>query len=61
VEARGLFAAAGVNALLDEHLDRRADHRKPLYSLLALDLWCDSVFGEGSPVPLAPDPSDPLD
>ena len=53
VEARGLLSAAGVGALLDEHLDRQADHRKPLYSLLALDLWCDSVFGVGAPVPLA--------
>lgn len=53
VETRGLLSPAGVQALLDEHLGRQADHRKPLYSLLALDLWCDSVYGEGVPVPMA--------
>lgn len=54
VEARGIFSAAGVSTLLDEHLSRRADHRKPLFTLLALDLWCDRTFGEGASVPLAP-------
>jgi len=52
VAARGLFEVAGVQGLLDEHLERRADHRKPLFTLLMLDLWCDRFFGEG-PVPLA--------
>jgi asparagine synthase (glutamine-hydrolysing) len=51
VEARGLFSAAGIGALLAEHMERRADHRKPLFTLLAFDLWCDRTFGEGSPVP----------
>jgi hypothetical protein len=51
VAARGLFAYDGVRSLLDEHLSRRADHRKPLYALLALDLWCDRTFGEGAAVP----------
>lgn len=53
VEARGLFDPAAVAALLDEHLERRADHKKPLFTLLTLDLWCDRVFGDGAPVPLA--------
>ncbi len=55
VEARGLFSPGGVRALLDEHLSRRADHRKPLFSLLAFDLWCDRTYGEGARVPLAPE------
>jgi len=53
VRARGLLAPAGVQRLLDEHMSRQADHRKPLFTLLALDLWCDRVFGEGAAVPLA--------
>ncbi|MFQ5349754.1 MAG: asparagine synthase (glutamine-hydrolyzing), partial [Thermoanaerobaculia bacterium] len=53
VEARGLLSPSGVNRLLDEHLSRRADYRKPLFTLLVLDLWCDRFFGEASPVPLA--------
>jgi asparagine synthase (glutamine-hydrolysing) len=53
VEARGLFDPEGIHALLDEHLTERADHRKPLFTLLAFDLWCDAVFGEGGEVPLA--------
>jgi asparagine synthase (glutamine-hydrolysing) len=52
VEARGLFSPTGVHRLLDEHLARRADHRKSLFNLLALDLWCDQVFGEATAVPL---------
>ena len=55
VEARGLLSPDGVMRLLDEHLDQRADHRKPLFNLLALDLWCDRVFGDGAKVPLAVD------
>jgi asparagine synthase (glutamine-hydrolysing) len=53
VKTRGLLNAGGVNRLLDEHLERRADHRKPLFTLLALDLWCDRTYGDGAPVPLA--------
>ena len=52
VEARGLFNPAGITALLDEHLAEQADHRKPLFTLLAFDLWCDATFGEGVRVPL---------
>lgn len=53
VEARGILSAAGMKILLDEHMSQRHDHRKPIFSLLALDLWCDRTFGEGAPVPLA--------
>jgi asparagine synthase (glutamine-hydrolysing) len=51
--ARGLLAPEGVKLLLDEHLARRADHRKPLFTLLVLDLWCDRIYGEGAAVPVA--------
>ena len=53
VRARGLLEPAGVAALIEEHLKRRADHRKPLFTLLALDLWCDRTYGDGAAVPLA--------
>ncbi len=53
VDARGLLDPAGIGRLLDEHMSRRTDHRKPLFSLLAFDLWCDRTFGEGAPVPIA--------
>jgi asparagine synthase (glutamine-hydrolysing) len=53
IAARGLFSPAGVGRLLTEHLDAKADHRKPLFNLLALDLWCDRVFGAGARVPVA--------
>jgi asparagine synthase (glutamine-hydrolysing) len=56
--ARGLFEPVAIAALLDEHLGRRADHRKPIFTLLALDLWCDRVYGEGARVPLAAGASD---
>jgi asparagine synthase (glutamine-hydrolysing) len=52
VEARGLFNHQGITALLDEHLAEQADHRKPLFTLLAFDLWCDATFGEGAQVPI---------
>jgi len=58
VAARGLFAYDGVQALLDEHLSRQADHRKPLFTLLALDLWCDRTFGEGAAVPWGEHPAE---
>ncbi len=51
VAARGLLSSAGVEQLLAEHQARVADHRKPLFALLALDLWCDRTFGDGAAVP----------
>jgi asparagine synthase (glutamine-hydrolysing) len=35
----GLFDAGEVERLLDEHLRGRSDHRKPLWTLLAFELW----------------------
>ena len=52
VEARGLFSPNGIANLLDEHLSEQADHRKPLFTLLAFDLWCDATFGEGVRIPI---------
>ena len=54
VEARGLFSHSAVRDLLDEHMSQKADHRKPLFALLALDLWCDRTFGDGGHVPVGP-------
>ncbi len=51
VAARGLFTFEAVDRLIGEHQARVADHRKPLFTLLALDLWCDRTFGEGAAVP----------
>ena len=53
IKSRGLLSFEGVSRLLNEHLARRTDHRKPLFTLLALDLWCDRIYGEGSAVPIA--------
>jgi asparagine synthase (glutamine-hydrolysing) len=53
VETRGLFDFEGVQALIDDHLAHRADHRKPLFALLAFDLWCDKVYGDGGAIPHA--------
>jgi asparagine synthase (glutamine-hydrolysing) len=52
VESRGLLSYDGVSHLLDEHLSRQADHRKPLFTLLAFDLWCDRTYGVGCEVPV---------
>ena len=52
VRSRGLFAFEGIERLIEEHMSRQADHHKPLYTLLALDLWCDRTFGDGAEVPI---------
>ncbi len=57
VQARGLLDPVGMTHLIDEHMSRQTDHRKPLFSLLALDLWCDATYGVGAPVPIASAPS----
>lgn len=52
VTSRGLLDPQAVGGLLNEHLTRSRDHRKPLFALLVLDLWCDRTFGEGNKVPI---------
>jgi asparagine synthase (glutamine-hydrolysing) len=52
VEARGLFDPQAIANLLDEHLAEQADHRKPLFTLLAFDMWSDVTFGEGVQIPI---------
>lgn len=37
--AQGLFAPAAVRALVDAHCSGRADLRKPLWTLMVLQLW----------------------
>jgi asparagine synthase (glutamine-hydrolysing) len=37
--ATGLFAAAPIRRLVNEHLDGRADHRKPLWTMIAFMRW----------------------
>lgn len=39
VAAAGLFRAVAVERLVREHLNGRADHRKPLWTLLVFELW----------------------
>ena len=39
LDASGIFNADHVIAMLDEHRDRAADHRKPLWTLLVFELW----------------------
>lgn len=53
VEARGLFSADEIGALLGEHMERKADHRKPIFTLMMFDLWCDTIFGAGVRPPVA--------
>jgi asparagine synthase (glutamine-hydrolysing) len=53
VRERGLFNHQGIKQLLDEHMSRRADHRKPLFALLAFDMWCDSFYDAGEEIPVA--------
>jgi asparagine synthase (glutamine-hydrolysing) len=62
VLARGLLSFEGVTQLLEQHTSRQADHRKPLFTLLALDLWCDRTYGAGRAVPIAEaqEPTAPL-
>ena len=44
----GFFEAAAVKRLLDEHLAGRADHRKPLWTLLAFQMWLERHGPGGS-------------
>ena len=42
LKRHGLFNADYIQTLLQEHLSRRQDHRKLLWTLLAFELWYDA-------------------
>ena len=44
----GLFDVAAVGRLVDAHLRGERDHRKPLWSLLAFELWRLEYLGDGA-------------
>jgi asparagine synthase (glutamine-hydrolysing) len=52
IAQQGLFQAGYVDGLMDEHLSRRRDHRKLLWTLLVFQLWYDAYVDRvpGSPV-----------
>jgi asparagine synthase (glutamine-hydrolysing) len=39
LEADGLFSPDAVRRLIDQHVSKRANHRKPLWTLLAFQAW----------------------
>src|SRR5262249_32739513 len=39
LNADGFFSPAAVRTLVDEHISGKADHRKPLWTLLAFVTW----------------------
>lgn len=49
VRTAGLFQPSAVARLLDEHRRRVSDHRKPLWTLLILELWRRSHIGSQVP------------
>lgn len=53
---RGLFNADGIPSMIREHLDGEVDHGKALFAVLALDLWCDRVFGDNARLELGSNP-----
>ena len=44
VRAQGIFRPEAVGRLMDEHEARRADHSRPLWSLLMFSLWYDRYY-----------------
>jgi asparagine synthase (glutamine-hydrolysing) len=44
VRAQGIFRPETVRRLIDEHEARRADHSRPLWSLLMFSLWYDRYY-----------------
>jgi asparagine synthase (glutamine-hydrolysing) len=49
---RGLFDEAVVRRLIEEHKANRADHYKPLWTLLQLELWFRTFIDQSAPEPL---------
>jgi asparagine synthase (glutamine-hydrolysing) len=44
LERQGIFNYDGVKTLVDNHLSNKANNRKPLWSLISLQLWLDDFF-----------------
>lgn len=44
LQRQGLFDPAYVRRLIDDHLAMRRDNRKPLWSLLVFQLWCEKYL-----------------
>jgi asparagine synthase (glutamine-hydrolysing) len=51
VRAHGLFDVRAVATLVDDHLARRRDHQKTLWSLLCFQAWHDGVLRAAPPAP----------
>lgn len=49
LRAQGLFRPEWVQRVIREHLDRKRDHRKALWTLITFQLWYDR-YGRGLPV-----------
>jgi asparagine synthase (glutamine-hydrolysing) len=49
LRAGGLFRPETVQRMLREHASRKADHRKPLWTLLVFELWRDARLRESRP------------
>jgi asparagine synthase (glutamine-hydrolysing) len=45
VRAVGLFRPEGVAALVEEHLERRHDHGRPLWALMNFMMWHELYLG----------------
>jgi asparagine synthase (glutamine-hydrolysing) len=44
VRAQGIFRSGRVQRIMDDHQARRADHSRPLWSLLMFSLWYDRYY-----------------
>ena len=48
IRRAGLFNPASVQKLLDDHLSRKRDNRKQLWTLLVFELWSERYLGTTS-------------
>jgi len=51
VRRQGLFRPAAVERLVADHLGRRIDHSRAIWTLLVLSVWQDEVLRDVPPVP----------